>query len=64
VNRDTDTWGAFKYDTKKDIARIELKPEKNVDVAEAFSMYFEPRSGGADLFIHWDNIRTAVPIGF
>jgi hypothetical protein len=64
VNRDTDTWGAFKYDPKKDVAKIDIKPEKNVEMAEAFSMYFEPRSGGANLFIHWDNVRSALPIGF
>lgn len=64
LNRDTDTWGAFKYDQKKDAVRLDVKPEKNVDIAEAFSMYFEPRTGGANLFIHWDNVRTAVPIGF
>jgi hypothetical protein len=63
VNRDTDTWGAFKYDQKKDVVRISVKPEKNVDNAEAFSMYFEPSAGGANLYIHWDNVRTAVPIG-
>jgi hypothetical protein len=64
VNRDTDTWGAFKYDQKKDVVRIDVKPEKNVDMAEAFSMYFEPRTGGANLYIHWDNVRTALPIIF
>jgi len=62
LNRDTDTWGAFKYDQKKDVARITVKPEKNVENAEAFSMYFEPYAGGANLYIHWDNVRTAVPI--
>lgn len=64
LNRDTDTWGAFKYDQKKDVARFSVKPEKNVEMAEAFSMYFEPSSAGANLFIHWDSVRTAVPISF
>jgi hypothetical protein len=63
-NRDTDTWGAFKYDQKKDAGRVDVKPEKNVETAEAFSMYFEPRTGGANLYIHWDNVRAAIPIGF
>ncbi len=64
LNKDTDTWGAFKYDAKKDVARITVKPEKNVENAEAFSMYFEPSSGGANLYIHWDNVRTPVPFSF
>lgn len=64
LNRDTDTWGAFKYDQKKDVARVDVKPEKNVETAEAFSLYFEPISKGANLYIHWDNTRAALPITF
>jgi hypothetical protein len=64
INRDTDSWGAFKYDQKKDVARFEAKPEKNVETAEAFSIYFEPISRGVNLYIHWDNTRTALPIIF
>lgn len=64
LNRDTDSWGAFKYDPKKDVARLEVKPEKNGEVVEAFSMYFEPRNGGANLMILWDNVKAAVPFGF
>ncbi len=64
LNRETDTWGAFKYDAKKDVARLTVTPEKNVEAADAFSMYFEPAPGGANLFIHWDTTRTALPIGF
>ena len=31
INRDTDTWGAFKYDPQKDVARIDVKAEKIAD---------------------------------
>ena len=64
LNRDTDTWGAFKYDQKKDVLRLDVKPEKQTDVTESYSMYFEKSDTGANLFIVWDNIKATLPIGF
>jgi len=64
LNRETDTWGAFKYDQKKDVLRLDVKPEKQNDVTESYSMYFEKSDTGATLFIVWDNIKATLPIGF
>ena len=64
LNKDTDTWGAFKYDQKKDVLRTEVKTEKQADILESFSMYFEKSSGGANLIMIWDNIRAVLPIQF
>ena len=63
-NKETDTWGAFKYDQKKDVLRLDIKPEKQTDVTESYSMYFEKSDTGANLFIVWDNIKATLPIGF
>jgi hypothetical protein len=64
LNRDTDTWGAFKYDQKKDVLRLDVIPEKQTDITESYSMYFEKSGTGANLFIVWDNIKATLPIGF
>jgi hypothetical protein len=64
LNRDTDTWGAFKYDQKKDVLRIEVKTEKQADITESYSMYFEKSTEGANLFVVWDNIKATLPIVF
>jgi hypothetical protein len=64
INRDTDTWGAFKYDEKKDVARLEIKPERVAEVVETFSMYFEKRTSGFSLIIQWDNVKASVPFAF
>jgi Protein of unknown function (DUF2911) len=64
LNRDTDTWGAFKYDQKKDILRYDIRPEKQPDSVESYSMYFEKAGTGVNLVIAWDNIKAALPIGF
>jgi hypothetical protein len=64
INRDTDTWGSFKYDSKKDVARMDVKPERVAEVCETYSMYFEKRTGGINLIVQWDNVRAAIPFGF
>jgi hypothetical protein len=64
INRDTDTWGAFKYDQKKDVGRITVPVEKTNEAAESFTMFFEKAGTGANLFIYWDNYKAAVPIQF
>jgi hypothetical protein len=41
LNKETDTWGAFRYDPSKDVVRTTVPVEKQSDVTEAFSMEFE-----------------------
>lgn len=60
-NRETDTWGAFRYDPKKDALRVDLKPEKSAEPAEVLSMYFEKNTNRADLILLWDDIRLSIP---
>jgi len=64
VNRDTDTWGSFKYDEKKDVARLDVKPERSSETIETFSMYFEKSTGGMSLIVAWDNLKAAIPFIF
>lgn len=64
LNRDTDTWGAFKYDQKKDVMRTDVRVLSTPDIAEAFSIYFEASTTGAVMYIHWDDKRAALPILF
>ena len=62
VNKDTDTWGHFKYDIKKDVVRITVPIQKTNDPVEAMVMAFEKTTTGIQLVIAWDNIKVAVPI--
>jgi hypothetical protein len=64
VNRDTDTWGAFKYDVKKDLVRAAVPVEKNTEVVESFSMFFEKSGNNVNLLICWDNFKASLPIQF
>lgn len=63
VNKDTDTWGAFKYDEKKDVARVPVTVRKNSSPVNAFSMMFEKSGPDAiTLNMAWENATVALPI--
>ncbi len=64
VNRDTDIWGAFKYDAKKDVARIDLPVQRITDIQEAFTMFFEKAGSGINLVVSWDDDLVKMPILF
>jgi hypothetical protein len=62
VNKETDTWGSFKYDEKKDVVRMTVPIQKATEPAEAFTMYFEKAAAGPNLQILWDDARVTLPI--
>ena len=64
INKETDTWGAFKYDSKKDVTRIVIPVQKTDTTIESLVMAFEKMTGGSNLVIAWENTRVALPISF
>ena len=64
LNKETDIWGAFQYDEKKDILRTTIPVEKKQEPVEIFSMAFEKIDGGANLVIMWDDVKASVPFTF
>jgi hypothetical protein len=62
LSKETDTWGSFKYDPKKDIARIEVPVKIQTEVAEVLTITFDKSDKGYDLQFYWDNIKITVPI--
>ena len=62
-NKDTDVWGAFKYDEKKDVLRISVPVQKTASV-EAFSISFNKSNNGADMLIAWDEAMVTLPFSF
>jgi hypothetical protein len=63
-NRDTDIWGAFKYDEKRDVLRVNVPVQKTPAVAEDFSILFNKSAAGADMVVAWDDAMAAVPFLF
>ena len=63
-NKETDIWGAFMYDAKKDVLRTDIKPEAQNEAAEAFSMSFEKNDSTVNLIIAWDKVKAILPFNF
>lgn len=60
VSKDNYSWGSFTYKSDKDVARIDVPVQKNSEITEALSMYFEKDN----LIILWDYIKVEVPVSF
>jgi hypothetical protein len=57
INKETDTWGSFKYDETKDVVRTDVPVQKQTDPLEAFVMSFDKSPAGANLVIAWDTLK-------
>jgi hypothetical protein len=64
VNKETDTWGSFKYDAKKDVVRTEVTVQKTDSPVESLTMAFEKTTTGSNLIVAWDAVKVALPINF
>jgi hypothetical protein len=63
INKETDTWGSFKYDQAKDVVRADVPVTKN-DPTEALTIVFERSVSGANMLMYWDDVKTSLPIQF
>ncbi|TAH08222.1 MAG: DUF2911 domain-containing protein [Sphingobacteriia bacterium] len=62
ISKDNFCWGSFTYDIKKDIVRTDIKPEKNDETVEIFTIFFEDKSNSANLVFLWDDLKASIPI--
>ena len=64
INNETDTWGAFKYDPKKNVVQTTVPVQKTDSMIENLSMVFEKSATGCNLVIAWEGVKVALPITF
>jgi hypothetical protein len=65
INKETDTWGAFKYDAGKDVARVDCAVTKTAEIAESFTMVFEKMSNiSCVLAMAWDDVVVKLPVNW
>jgi hypothetical protein len=62
INKDTDTWGAFKYNSKNDVLRVPIPVIPLKDPLETLSMIFAKTAAGFNLRILWDNAEVILPV--
>lgn len=60
INKDNYSWGSFSYKKEKDVARIDVPVQKNVEMVEALTMFFDANTW----IIQWENNKVAIPISF
>ncbi len=65
VNKETDTWGAFKYDAAKDVVRIDCTVTTIREITESFTMLFEKQTDKSiSLVMAWDDVMVKMPISW
>ena len=60
LNKDTDNWGNFNYDSKKDVLRV-TAPVQKIETVENFTIYFDQFN---NLTVMWDDVRVSLPVLF
>jgi hypothetical protein len=64
-NTDLDLWGAYRYDSKKDVLRLNVKVKATNEVVEAFAIKFETlNENEAALKLAWDQTKIEVPFSY
>ena len=65
INKETDVWGAFKYDAGKDVVRVDCPVIKTPDVTESFTVIFEKATDKSiNLVMDWDDVMVKMPISW
>ena len=62
VNSETDTWGSFKYEIKKDLLRVDVPVQKTPETQEAMGMFFTKTDDGFALNAGWENSMVSIPM--
>jgi Protein of unknown function (DUF2911) len=64
LNKSTDTWGAYKYDSTKDLARLDV-PVKQTDSTEIFTIVFEKDTDkSANIVVSWEMDQVKLPFSW
>ncbi len=61
-NKETDIWGAFKYDSTKDVLRFPSLVQKANTIVEDFTILFEKTASGHNMVFAWDDVRVSLPV--
>jgi hypothetical protein len=65
INKETDTWGAFGYDDKKDVLRVDLPVVKQTSPIDVMTICFTGNDKNkTQLLMAWDDQETLLPISW
>ena len=64
-SKDVDTWGAYKYNEKNDVLRVNVPVGVSAMTIEAFSIRFENKDNNKGVMnIGWDTTKIEVPFQY
>jgi hypothetical protein len=65
LNSDLDYWGAYSYNEKNDVLRVDVSPEKAEREVENFTIQFLGSDRkSASMVLAWDDIQVNIPVAF
>jgi Protein of unknown function (DUF2911) len=64
LNKDVGQWGAYNYNIKLDVLRMDVPAQQTDTVFESFTIQFDHRNSVADLLLQWDKTKIIIPIQF
>lgn len=62
LNSELGQWGDFTYNALNNVLTYEASISKNTDIYEGFTIQFEDKNGGFNMYLLWDDIKVNVPI--
>lgn len=65
LNSDLDYWGAYSYNERNDVLRVNASPEKLEQEAENFTIQFVGEDKkSASMVLAWGDVQVKIPIDF
>lgn len=64
LNSELNQWGAYQYEEKSDVVRVEANVKSSDENVEAFSIIFDKSNSGTTMYIGWENTIVEIPIEF
>ncbi len=63
IHKDSSAWGAYTYDSKNDVARIQAKPTATSAPVETFAIgVSDIRNSAATLYLTWERVRVPLAL--
>jgi hypothetical protein len=62
VNKVANQWGAFDYDEKQDLGRVDMKVAKTSAPVEQFTITLSKSGGGGLMKLEWENTSASVDL--
>ena len=64
INTARHTWGAYKYNLKDDVVRMEVPVNKTKNSTEALTLMFSDEKGMGQLYMFWDDTEVVLPFEY